>query len=133
MAATWISATEVTLTLENGTNLVLSTTDYSSALAPTVGSKPVIGAAYAGKVATQGDGTFSASGSGTIESMTELQAFRDPAAQPVAVTAVFGLGGTEAFNAFLDTVEITVTGDDEVEWSIGGDIDGTSFTYTPPA
>lgn len=132
MTTTWISATEVTLTLTGGAAIQLTCTDYTSGLAPTVGTKPVIGQAFAGKVATQGDGSFSASGSGTIENVSELAAYRVPAAMPVTVTATFGLGGNESFDTFLTTVDFSLTGDDEMEWALDGDIDGTTYVYTPP-
>jgi len=130
MTTTWISGTGITVSI--GGDLTLQVTDISVGLAATAGTKNVLGQAYAGKVATQGDGTFSASGETTVENIAALVAFRDPSTQPVAILITWAGGGTQAFDIFVTDLTTDASGGDEATWSISGDIDGTTYVYTPP-
>jgi len=130
MTTTWISGTGITVSIDS--DLTLQVTDISVGLAATAGTKNVLGQAYAGKVATQGDGTFSASGETTVENIAALVGFRDPTAQPVAILITWAGGGTEAFDIFVTDLTTDASGGDEATWSISGDIDGTTYVYTPP-
>ena len=130
MTTTWISGTGITVSI--GGDLTLQVTDISVGLAATAGSKPVLGQAYAGKVSTQGDGTFSASGETTVENIAALVGFRDPSSNPVAIIITWAGGGTEAFDLYITDLSTEAEGSGEATWSLSGDIDGSTYVYTPP-
>jgi len=130
MTTTWVSGTGITVTLGGSTDLQV--TSISNGLAPTVGSKTVLGQEYAGKVATQGDGSWSGSGEVTQENLAGLAAFRTVASQPVAVVVTYwATGDTEAFDLYISDLTTDADGSGEATWSISGDIDGGTYVHTP--
>ena len=127
MSQTFIVGHEVAFTIDADTVVALTAEEVSVGGGPPSVTKRLFGKSHAINKPGQGEGTFSASGVGTQESLPILAGIRDASSSgdnPIAIVVTYwGSGDTDTFSANC-RVTFNARADGDVTWNIEGDIDG---------
>ena len=127
MSQTFVTGHELAFTIDTDTVIGLTAEEISVGGGPQSVTRRLFGKSHAINKPGQGEGTWSASGVGTQESMPLLAGIRDASSSgdnPIDVVVTYWpTGDTDTFSATC-RVEWTIRADGDVEWSIDGDLDG---------